>query len=120
MSTIVIPSAADLPIASVKPDLQFLHKTKWKSAQLESIELVNHDSRIYRFSLDHLEQPLGLPTGQHVYARLRRKGAEKDGLVEGDLVQRAYTPVSSHFAKGHLDLLVKVCFVFHSGCIALH
>lgn len=108
ISTILPSTATNLPIALVKPDLRFLHKTKWKSAQLESIELVNHDSRIYRFSLDHLDQPLGLPTGQHVYARLRRKGDARGGLVEGDLVQRAYTPVSSHSAKGHLDLLVKV------------
>lgn len=99
--------------AVVVPDAQFLSKTKWKSAVLTSIELINHDSRMYKFDLEHAEQPLGLPTGQHVYVRLRRKvspgDAEKTStVVEGDLVQRAYTPVSGKDTKGHVELLIKV------------
>lgn len=54
-----------------------------------------------------------MPTGQHVYCRLRRKigaGDQERGeeVVQGELVQRAYTPVSSKDAKGHVELLIKV------------
>ncbi|GAA5833257.1 hypothetical protein JCM9279_001469 [Rhodotorula babjevae] len=108
------PLAAD---AGAAPDSTFLSKTKWKGAKLVSIDYVNHDSRIYRFALEHPQQPLGLPVGQHVYARLRRKaGRAGDGApsigttVEGELVQRAYTPVSKQGAEGFLDLLIKVYF----------
>jgi nitrate reductase (NAD(P)H) len=61
------------------------------------------------------------PTGQHVFVRLRRKvpkhKTNADGssvefesteVFEGELVQRAYTPVSSQKAKGHIDLLIKL------------
>ncbi|BGP16636.1 hypothetical protein JCM10213v2_004638 [Rhodosporidiobolus nylandii] len=99
------------------PDPIFLDKKKWKGAKLVSIQLVNHDSRIYRFELEHPEQPLGLPVGQHVYARLRRKTTANGSstpvgqpLLEGELVQRAYTPVSQGGTKGHLDLLIKIYF----------
>lgn len=118
-STLPIGSLAKLslepsPTTSLEPDPQFLHATKWKSAQLVSITIVNHDSRLYRFLLEHPEQPLGLPTGQHVHARLRRKvgagsaSAAGGASVEGELVQRSYTPISSSDAKGHLELLIKV------------
>lgn len=99
------------------PDPTFLSKTKWKGSKLVSIDYVNHDSRIYRFALEHPDQPLGLPVGQHVYARLRRKadGQPTGGAtVDGELVQRAYTPVSRQGAQGFLDLLIKVrrrCFL---------
>ncbi|GAA5880530.1 hypothetical protein JCM8547_002039 [Rhodosporidiobolus lusitaniae] len=108
--------AGTAPAVPAAPDAIFLDKRKWKGAKLVSIDYVNHDSRLYRFALDHEEQPLGLPVGQHVYARLRRKvcpgDAEKSGaaVVEGELVQRAYTPVSKGGAKGYLDLLIKVYF----------
>lgn len=62
------------------------------------------------------------PTGQHVFVRLRRKAPretiseedrenaefEETRVVEGEMVQRAYTPVSSASAKGHIDLLIKL------------
>ncbi|GAA5958088.1 hypothetical protein JCM21900_003582 [Sporobolomyces salmonicolor] len=111
------PVSTGEAVSSV-PDPIFLSKTKWKSAKLVEISYVNHDSRLYRFALEHPEQPLGLPTGQHVYARLRRKISPEDAEhrgedkvpVEGELVQRAYTPVSMSNAKGFLDLLIKVYF----------
>lgn len=109
----LVPS--DEPVAAVavatEPDAVFLSKTKWKSGVLVDIGKINHDSRNYRFALEHADQPLGLPTGQHVYARLRRKTTAADaenGVVEGELVQRAYTPVSSEHATGFLDMLIKV------------
>lgn len=77
---------------------------------MTSIERISHDSFIYQFALDRPDQPLGLPIGQHVYVRLRRKVQPSDdsAVVEGEMVQRAYTPVSRSDAKGHIDLLIKL------------
>jgi nitrate reductase (NAD(P)H) len=68
-------------------DEGFLHRTQWKTARLSKITPASHDSFVFRFDLEHPNQPLGLPVGQHVFVRLRRK-------TTGELVQRAYTPVS--------------------------
>jgi nitrate reductase (NAD(P)H) len=93
-------------------DPTFLSKTKWKQATLESIKVVSHDSRVYRFALQTPDQLLGLPTGQHVFCRLRRKVPQdqrgQTEVVEGELVQRAYTPVSPADAKGYIDMLIKL------------
>ncbi|KAG7529194.1 hypothetical protein FFLO_05748 [Filobasidium floriforme] len=100
----------------------FLNKTKWKKAPLVSVKTVSHDSRVYRFALQDKDQTLGLPTGQHVFVKLRRKAPrettseedrenaefEETRVVEGEMVQRAYTPVSSASATGHIDLLIKL------------
>ncbi|GAA5984122.1 hypothetical protein JCM10908_006059 [Rhodotorula pacifica] len=104
-TTVAAPSST-----ATEPDPVFLSKTRWKSAKLVSIETVNHDSRVYRFALEHEDQPLGLPVGQHVYARMRRKVTAAETTGEGEMVQRAYTPVSKQGAKGYLDLLIKVYF----------
>ncbi|GAA5999899.1 hypothetical protein JCM10207_005962 [Rhodosporidiobolus poonsookiae] len=116
IGTLVEEGAVSAEPETSEPDAIFLHKKKWKACKLVSIDLVNHDSRLYRFALEHEDQPLGLPVGQHVYARLRRKatpaadGRAAGQVVEGELVQRAYTPVSKGGAKGYLDLLIKVYF----------
>ena len=55
---------------------------------------------MYRFALQSAEQPLGLPVGQHVFVRLRRKDT-------GEMVQRAYTPVSRADARGSVEFLIK-------------
>lgn len=86
-----------------------LHRKKWKASKLVSIENVSHDSRVYRFALESPEQPLGLPIGQHVFVRLKRKAkpGEISSVIDSDIVQRAYTPVSRSNATGHVDLLIK-------------
>ncbi len=38
----------------------FLHKSKWKKGRLESISIISHDSRVYRFALEKDDQLLGL------------------------------------------------------------
>ncbi|KAH7886818.1 hypothetical protein F5I97DRAFT_1058506 [Phlebopus sp. FC_14] len=81
----------------------FLHRAKWKQVKLCNIEQVNHDSYLYRFALPHETQPLGLPVGQHVFVRLKRKDT-------GEIVQRAYTPVSEEGAVGFIEFLIKVYF----------
>jgi len=52
---------------------------------------------------------MGLPIGQHVYVRLRRKVTHKEDaeIVHGELVQRAYTPLSRPHDRGTVDLLIK-------------
>lgn len=125
----LVPSdvlADTTPATPTAPDPIFLSKTKWKRAKLVEIDYINHDSRNYRFALEYPEQELGLPTGQHVYARLRRKVSPADAEasgggeeLEGEMVQRAYTPVSSQYAKGFLDMLIKVRTRFLGGSLAL-
>jgi nitrate reductase (NAD(P)H) len=45
---------------------------------------------------------------------LRRKitGQEKGEIVEGELVQRAYTPVSMQNDTGFIDMLIKCVALF--------
>lgn len=88
----------------------FLEPKTWKPVTLTDIEQINHDSYLYRFSLGSDQQPLGLPTGYHVYVRLKRKDT-------GVLVQRAYTPVSRHDAVGCIEFLVKFVRSFHTSKI---
>jgi len=87
----------------------FLHPKRWKKVMLSGIKDISKDAKIFRFQLTDAEQELGLPFGQHVYVRLRRKVAHTESIeiVEGELVQRAYTPLSRRNAKGFIDLLIK-------------
>ncbi|NXB92178.1 NB5R3 reductase, partial [Vidua chalybeata] len=64
-------------------------------------EEVSHDTRRFRFALPSMEHVLGLPLGQHIYLSAR---------IDGALVVRPYTPVSSDDDKGFVDLVVKVYF----------
>jgi nitrate reductase (NAD(P)H) len=52
------------------------------------------------FQLEHNEQLLGLPIGQHLFIRVKDSKAE--------YVVRAYTPISNPLDKGKLGLLVKM------------
>lgn len=66
--------------------------------------------------------PPGLPIGQHIYLSAR---------IDGQLVVRPYTPVSSDEDKGFMDLVVKVCgliiiitiiiiiIMHHSVCVSV-
>lgn len=96
------PPASLSPSMPANPDPTgaFLNPKIWKTVTLASIDRVNHDSIVYRFMLPSQEQSPGLPIGQHVFVRLRRKDT-------GELVQRAYTPVSREDAKGSIDFLIK-------------
>ncbi|KAF6339161.1 cytochrome b5 reductase 3 [Rhinolophus ferrumequinum] len=64
-------------------------------------EVINHDTRRFRFALPSPEHILGLPIGQHIYLSAR---------IDGNLVIRPYTPVSSDDDKGFVDLVIKVYF----------
>lgn len=101
IGTLVKSGAENADPSDKKPDGQFLERTKWKDVKLTRIEQVNHDSFLYRFELPRPDQPLGLPVGQHVFVRLKRKDT-------GELVQRAYTPVSLEGAVGFIEFLIKL------------
>ncbi|XP_066494786.1 NADH-cytochrome b5 reductase 2 [Tiliqua scincoides] len=64
-------------------------------------EEISHDTKKFRFGLPSSEHILGLPVGQHVYLSAQ---------VGGNLVIRAYTPVSSDEVKGYVDLVIKVYY----------
>ena len=59
--------------------------------QLVDKESISHDTRRFRFALPSTDHILGLPVGQHIYLTAR---------VNGELVIRPYTPVSSDRDKG--------------------
>ncbi|EEB90820.1 hypothetical protein MPER_10927, partial [Moniliophthora perniciosa FA553] len=89
--------------ASEDTSQAFLNPKKWKSLDLTEIIRSNYNTYTFRFALDHLDQELGLPAGQHVFIRLRSRKT-------GELVQRAYTPISSTDEKGKIDFLIKIYF----------
>ncbi|XP_028426247.1 NADH-cytochrome b5 reductase 3 [Perca flavescens] len=64
-------------------------------------QIVSHDTRKFRFALPSPEHILGLPIGQHIYLSAK---------IDGKLVVRPYTPVSSDDDKGYVDLVVKIYF----------
>ncbi|XP_054844004.1 NADH-cytochrome b5 reductase 3-like [Eublepharis macularius] len=64
-------------------------------------EEISHDTRRFRFALPSPEHILGLPVGQHIYLSAR---------IDGNLVIRPYTPVSSDDDKGYVDLVIKIYF----------
>ncbi|PPJ50846.1 hypothetical protein CBER1_07269 [Cercospora berteroae] len=81
----------------------FLEPRAWKKAVLTARKTVSWDTRILTFKLDHEEQTLGLPTGQHLMIRLRDP-------VTREAIIRSYTPISQTTQKGYMDVLVKVYF----------
>ncbi|CAN7939296.1 unnamed protein product [Ixodes hexagonus] len=74
--------------------------TKYTVPLIEKEE-ISHDTRRFRFGLPSAEHVLGLPTGQHIYLV---------ATVNGQLVPRPYTPVTSDKHHGYFDLVVKVYF----------
>lgn len=64
-------------------------------------EIISHDTRRFRFGLPSPEHVLGLPIGQHVHLSAK---------IGGEVVIRAYTPVSSDDDHGFVDFVIKVYF----------
>lgn len=62
-------------------------------------EEISPDTRKFRFALPSKEHILGLPVGQHIHL---------SATINGELVIRSYTPVSSDADKGFVDLVVKI------------
>ncbi|XP_010881833.2 NADH-cytochrome b5 reductase 2 [Esox lucius] len=76
-----------------------LDSTVKYSLPLTEKEDISHDTKRFRFALPTPTHILGLPIGQHVYLSAK---------VNGSLVIRAYTPVSSDQDRGFVDLVVKI------------
>lgn len=82
------------PVLLEEPD------TKYPVKLVEKQE-ISHDTRRFRFELPSSEHVLGLPTGQHIYLV---------ATVNGQVVPRPYTPVTSDKDHGYFDLVVKIYF----------
>jgi nitrate reductase (NAD(P)H) len=85
------------------PRDSFLDSRVWTKAILHAKTTISWDCRIFTFKLEHDDQALGLPTGQHLMMRLRDP-------VTRDAIIRSYTPISETTKKGYLDVLIKVYF----------
>jgi len=94
--------------SSAGPREVFLQPKSWTKAILHAKKTVSSDTRIFTFKLDHDDQALGLPTGQHLMIRLRDP-------VTREAIVRSYTPISHQSRKGFLDVLVKVYFPSADG-----
>ncbi|KAF1850486.1 uncharacterized protein K460DRAFT_412185 [Cucurbitaria berberidis CBS 394.84] len=88
-------------LESSEPRPVFLDSRVWNKALLQSKKNVSWDTRIFTFKLDHDEQSLGLPTGQHLMIRLRDP-------VTREAIIRSYTPISQTTQKGYCDVLIKI------------
>ncbi|KJH45980.1 oxidoreductase, FAD-binding protein [Dictyocaulus viviparus] len=87
---------------------------KYSLPLVEKIE-VTHDTRKFRFRLPSDDHVLGLPIGQHVYLSAKLFYL-KDWVsfwsellklqVDGKLVVRPYTPISSDDDLGYVELMV--------------
>ncbi|KAI6236697.1 NADH-cytochrome b5 reductase 3 isoform X1 [Aphelenchoides besseyi] len=62
---------------------------------------VSHDTRKFRFALPTENHVLGLPIGQHLYMSAK---------IDGKLVVRPYTPISSDDDQGFVEFMIKVYF----------
>ncbi|KNG45961.1 nitrite reductase [Stemphylium lycopersici] len=86
---------------STSPRPIFLDQRAWHKTLLHSKKTVSSDTRIFRFTLEHADQTLGLPTGQHLMLRLRDP-------VTREAIIRSYTPISETSERGFCDVLIKV------------
>jgi len=68
-----------------------------KQLRLESIIPVNHNSKIFRLSLD-ANTTLGLPIGQHI---------QLEATIDGTVVKRSYTPITENKNSNYVDVLIK-------------
>ncbi|XP_036376180.1 NADH-cytochrome b5 reductase 3 [Megalops cyprinoides] len=87
-------SKKKLPITLEDPNVKY-------ALRLVDKEIISHDTRKFRFALPSPDHVLGLPIGQHIYLSAK---------VDGNLVVRPYTPVSSDDDKGFVDLVIKIYY----------
>ncbi|KAI0203985.1 nitrate reductase [Astrocystis sublimbata] len=92
------PTAAS---ENAPPREVFLDHKVWTKAILSAKTSVSHDSKIFTFDLEHADQAIGLPIGQHLMMRLRDP-------VTREAILRAYTPLSPSTDRGKLDVLIKL------------
>jgi len=95
-SAFVLAGTAYFITQTGKPKV--LNPNEWQEFPLQKKIKVSPNTAIYRFKLPRPQDVLGLPIGQHVSV-----SAE----INGKIVSRSYTPVTSDNDQGHFDLLVK-------------
>ncbi|XP_066109922.1 NADH-cytochrome b5 reductase 2 [Saccopteryx bilineata] len=74
--------------------------TKYPLRLIEK-QQISHNTRRFRFGLPSPDHVLGLPVGNYVHLLAK---------IDGLLVVRAYTPVSSDDDQGFVDLIIKIYF----------
>ncbi|KAI5926711.1 nitrate reductase [Camillea tinctor] len=88
-------------VEGTEPREIFLQSKAWTKAILSAKKKVSADTKIFTFTLEHAEQLIGLPVGQHLMIRLRDP-------VTREAIIRAYTPISKGTDRGKLDVLIKI------------
>ena len=88
-------------ITSNEPRTTFLQQRAWTKAVLASKKRISSDTLIFNFTLEHNDQTLGLPIGQHLMIRLRDP-------VTREAIIRPYTPISETAERGTLHVLIKL------------
>ncbi|PLN77604.1 nitrate reductase [NADPH] [Aspergillus taichungensis] len=86
-----------------EPRETFLQQRSWTTATLTQKKDISPDTRILTFQLEHDNQTLGLPIGQHLMLKTL-------DLTTTSPIIRSYTPISDPSKKGTMDLLIKVYF----------
>lgn len=75
--------------------------SEYRPYKLARVEEVSHDTKIFTFALPSPDHVFGLPTGKHVVLR---------ATINGEVVERKYTPISSDDDVGVFKLCIKVYF----------
>ncbi|KAJ6120699.1 Eukaryotic molybdopterin oxidoreductase [Penicillium sp. IBT 18751x] len=81
----------------------FLQSRAWSKIKLSEVKNVSWDTRIFVFDLEHGNQTLGLPIGQHLMIKV------PDPITKEAII-RSYTPISATNMEGKMELLVKIYF----------
>ncbi|PMD47365.1 hypothetical protein L207DRAFT_478405 [Hyaloscypha variabilis F] len=102
-SRAILQNGDEVPSEASEPREIFLQSKTWTKAILSSKQEISSDTRIFNFTLEHENQTIGLPIGQHLMMRLRDP-------VTREAIIRSYTPISEGTDKGLLRVLVKVYF----------
>ena len=104
LATLLSPEPQDESSAPAPPRAVFLQPKFWNKATLSSKQKVSSDTKVFIFTLDHSDQTIGLPVGQHLLMRLRDPSTQ-------EAVIRAYTPISEGTTdRGELRVLVKIYY----------
>lgn len=97
-AVVIVPIV--ISILTKKPAKKPWLEKEYKPLPLTEKKWLNHNTLFLRFTLPDLEQPLGLPIGQHV--QFKAKGED------GKDVYRSYTPVSDNDQLGSVDFVIKI------------
>jgi len=93
----------DVEPVSSEPRAIFLQSKTWTKALLSVKTKISQDTKIFTFDLEHAEQLVGLPIGQHLMLRVRDPETS-------EAIIRAYTPISEATECGKLHVLVKIYY----------